>query len=162
MDFSNYYNLQQHKQVDLSKVHTMNRNIYGHDNNSQNRLPNWYCNEKLSPVSTISIRTAKRHHVARSTISTRRHRHIIFNCVPFERMFRTFQKMIRRPITVIELKLDDLQEYDAVKREQANISQEANASLHKPPTWNIGKKSTKEIHERIGLAQQGKRNNLPS
>ncbi|CAB3234040.1 unnamed protein product [Arctia plantaginis] len=66
--------------------------------------------------------------------------------------------MIRRPLTEITLKLDDLQEYETFRREQGNNS----SSTHEmqedipPKSSTAGAKTTEEIHNRIGYAPKKK------
>lgn len=81
--------------------------------------------------------------------------------------------MIRRPLTSIEVKLDDLEEFMAAKRLQqqqqqqqqqlgaggtgtSNTGNPGNTSTSTTDKigWNMAPKSTKEIHDRIGLTQQ--------
>ncbi|CAG4951873.1 unnamed protein product [Colias eurytheme] len=56
--------------------------------------------------------------------------------------------MIRRPLTEIKLKLEDLQEYENSRREAANRStQEAKEDT---PKTLASSKTVEEIHNRIG------------
>lgn len=59
--------------------------------------------------------------------------------------------MIRRPPTSIELKLDDLGEYEAYRREQETAKEQSKGSKpQEPPAWTAGPKAKQEIYERIG------------
>lgn len=68
--------------------------------------------------------------------------------------------MLRRPPTTIELKLEDLLEYETLRREQ-DLNKD-NAKPSKPynevPKWQPGPKPTKEVYERIGYNASYKRN----
>lgn len=64
--------------------------------------------------------------------------------------------MIRRPLTEITLKLDDLQEYEAFCRDQANNSSSANEMQDTPRPSAGGPKAIEEIHKRIGYAPKKK------
>lgn len=65
--------------------------------------------------------------------------------------------MIRRPLTEITLKLDDLQEYEAFRRDQANNSAVSNEMQEDTPKSSAGgTKTTDEIHNRIGYAPKKK------
>ncbi|CAH0720309.1 unnamed protein product, partial [Brenthis ino] len=65
--------------------------------------------------------------------------------------------MIRRPLTEITLKLDDLQEYEAFRRDQANNSAISNEMQEDTPkSLAGGTKTTEEIHNRIGYAPKKK------
>lgn len=65
--------------------------------------------------------------------------------------------MIRRPLTEITLKLDDLQEYEAFRREQGNNSSSATEMQEDTPkSLGVGAKTTEEIHNRIGYAPKKK------
>lgn len=65
--------------------------------------------------------------------------------------------MIRRPLTEITLKLDDLQEYEAFRREQGNNSSTANEMQEDTPkSLGGGPKTAEEIHNRIGYAPKKK------
>lgn len=61
-------------------------------------------------------------------------------------------KMIRRAPTSIELKLDDLGEYEAYRNEQELAKEQAKGAkpTQEPPAWNPGPKGKLEIYERIG------------
>lgn len=61
--------------------------------------------------------------------------------------------MIRRPPTNIELKLDDLGEYEAYRRQQESSKdqQKNNKSVQEPTNWNAGPKAKQEIYDRIGF-----------
>jgi len=62
--------------------------------------------------------------------------------------------MIRRSPTRIEMRLDDLQEYEDIKKaHEAKKDPERKASSMNPPAWG-GKVSQSEIQERIGYVQQ--------
>ncbi|CAK1555790.1 unnamed protein product [Leptosia nina] len=64
--------------------------------------------------------------------------------------------MIRRPLTEIKLKLEDLQEYENSKRDQNHLSllQSMRNDYDKITITSPvgGPKTTEEIHERIGYA----------
>lgn len=65
--------------------------------------------------------------------------------------------MIRRPLTEITLKLDDLHEYETFRRDQANNSLLATEMPDQTPKpLSSGPKSTDEIHNRIGFAPKKK------
>lgn len=65
--------------------------------------------------------------------------------------------MIRRPLTEITLKLDDLQEYETFRREQANNTSVASEMQEDTPkSLAGGTKTTEEIHYRIGYAPKKK------
>ncbi|CAK1586908.1 unnamed protein product [Parnassius mnemosyne] len=65
--------------------------------------------------------------------------------------------MIRRPLTEITLKLDDLQEYESFRRDQANNSSIASEMQEDTPKPLGGcTKTTEEIHNRIGYAPKKK------
>lgn len=72
--------------------------------------------------------------------------------------------MLRRPPTSIELKLDDLSEYEMLRREQ-DLNKE-NSKSSKPynevPKWQPGHKPTKEVYERIGYVQPSFQYRRPS
>lgn len=67
--------------------------------------------------------------------------------------------MIRRPLTEIVLKLDDLQEYENYRREQTNNSS-ATSEMQEdtPKSLSLvgGTKTTEEVHSRIGYAPKKK------
>ncbi|KAF5270746.1 hypothetical protein FQA39_LY01484 [Lamprigera yunnana] len=71
--------------------------------------------------------------------------------------------MLRRPPTSIELKLDDVIEYEVVRREQeANKEQNKKQPYNDPPAWQPGPKSKQEIisesqdtHERTDDVNDG-------
>lgn len=70
--------------------------------------------------------------------------------------------MIRRPLTEITLKLDDVQEYENLNHDQAKRSAMAfDLQKHYPKSLGIGPKSTEEILNRIGYAPK-KKPNSPS
>ena len=65
--------------------------------------------------------------------------------------------MIRRSPTRIELKLDDIQEYESMRREQESRKEQQAAESHGGvETWAPGVPKTKQeiIHERIGYVPQ--------
>lgn len=65
--------------------------------------------------------------------------------------------MIRRSPTRIELKLDDIQEYESMRREQESRKEQHTPShSSSAETWASGIPKTKQelIHERIGYAPQ--------
>ena len=65
--------------------------------------------------------------------------------------------MIRRPLTEITLKLDDLQEYEAFRRDQVNNSAVSNEMQEDTPkSLAGGTKTSDEIHNRIGYAPKKK------
>lgn len=64
--------------------------------------------------------------------------------------------MIRRPLTEITLKLDDLQEYEAFRREQGNNSSTASEMQEDTPKPLDTLKTIEEIHKRIGYAPKKK------
>ena len=65
--------------------------------------------------------------------------------------------MIRRPLTEITLKLDDLQEYEAFRRDQVNNSSVSNEMQEDTPkSLAGGTKTSEEIHNRIGYAPKKK------
>lgn len=65
--------------------------------------------------------------------------------------------MIRRPLTEITLKLDDLQEYENYRRDQANAtSLGTEMQEDTPKSITGGPKTTEEIHNRIGYAPKKK------
>lgn len=70
--------------------------------------------------------------------------------------------MIRRPLTELFLKLDDLQEYEAFRREQANASTVTEMQEDTPKSLGAGTKTAEEIHNRIGYAPKKKNPNGPS
>lgn len=62
--------------------------------------------------------------------------------------------MIRRSPTRIELSLDDLAEYESVRKEKdAKKEAEKQGGPFNPPAWG-GKLTTTEIQERIGYVPQ--------
>lgn len=62
--------------------------------------------------------------------------------------------MIRRSPTRIEMRLDDLQEYDEIKKaHEAKKDPEKKSSSLNPPAWG-GKVPQSEIRERIGYISQ--------
>ncbi|KAF2889503.1 hypothetical protein ILUMI_16669 [Ignelater luminosus] len=65
--------------------------------------------------------------------------------------------MIRRFPTSIELKLDDVVEYETMRKEQeaAREQQKNSKPYNEPPCWQAGPKSKQEIHARIGYLPQG-------
>lgn len=65
--------------------------------------------------------------------------------------------MIRRPLTEITLKLDDLQEYEAYRRSQtSNSSLASEMQEDTPKSMGAGSKAAEEIHSRIGYAPKKK------
>lgn len=59
--------------------------------------------------------------------------------------------MLRRPPTSIELKLDDLSEYENLRREQeSKDSAKPGKSYNEVPKWQPGQRPVKEVYERIG------------
>lgn len=67
--------------------------------------------------------------------------------------------MLRRPPTSIELKLDDVVEYEDVRREQEANKEQNKKPYNDPPAWQQGPKSKQEIYNRIGYAPQNSMNN---
>lgn len=61
--------------------------------------------------------------------------------------------MIRRNPTKIELRLDDLQEYEAMKKAHEAKKEAERQQNFNPPSWS-GKVPQTEIHERIGYMPQ--------
>ncbi|XP_017768060.1 PREDICTED: anaphase-promoting complex subunit CDC26-like isoform X2 [Nicrophorus vespilloides] len=60
-------------------------------------------------------------------------------------------KMLRRPPTNVELKLDDILEYNTMKKEQESSKDPSDSkSFNTPPTWNAGPKSKSEVYKRVG------------
>ncbi|KAF9416825.1 hypothetical protein HW555_005955 [Spodoptera exigua] len=66
------------------------------------------------------------------------------------------RKMIRRPLTEITLKLDDLQEYESFRREQGNNSSSTTEMQEDTPKPLDVVKTIEEIHNRIGYAPKKK------
>lgn len=65
--------------------------------------------------------------------------------------------MIRRPLTEITLKLDDIQEYEAYRRDQTINTSVTNEMQEDTPKSLAGAtKTTEEIHNRIGYAPKKK------
>lgn len=64
--------------------------------------------------------------------------------------------MIRRPLTEITLKLDDLRDYETFRRDQASSSLVTEMQEETPKPLNTGPKSTEEVHNRIGYAPKKK------
>ncbi|PSN48356.1 Anaphase-promoting complex subunit CDC26 [Blattella germanica] len=66
--------------------------------------------------------------------------------------------MIRRSPTRIELKLDDIQEYESMRREQESRKEQQAAESHASSveSWAPGVTKSKQeiIHERIGYVPQ--------
>lgn len=60
--------------------------------------------------------------------------------------------MLRRPPTNIELKIDDIRDYEYM-RQQMLKDQEKNKSFGESPAWQCGPKSKEEIYSRIGYVQ---------
>lgn len=59
--------------------------------------------------------------------------------------------MLRRPLTSIELKLDDISEYDQMRKECAPSDRSDNGPVQpKLPTWQSGPKTKEEVYSRIG------------
>lgn len=56
-------------------------------------------------------------------------------------------KMLRRPPTSIQLKLDDITEYEVMKLQTKDKAKTSN----EPPTLQVGPKSKQEIFSRIGI-----------
>lgn len=69
----------------------------------------------------------------------------------------TDSTMIRRPLTEITLKLEDLHDYESFRRDQENQSSLASEMQDETPkSLNTGPKTTEEIHNRIGYAPRKK------
>lgn len=64
--------------------------------------------------------------------------------------------MIRRPLTEITLKLDDLKEYEAFLIDQRNNSSSATEMQEDTPKPSQMVKTIEEIHNRIGYAPKKK------
>ncbi|KAI8439383.1 hypothetical protein MSG28_013192 [Choristoneura fumiferana] len=64
--------------------------------------------------------------------------------------------MIRRPLTEIVLKLDDLQEYEALRRDQGSNSSSTDMQEDTTKPLTTGTKTQEEIHSRIGYAPKKK------
>lgn len=58
--------------------------------------------------------------------------------------------MLRRPLTAIELKFDDMVEYEEMRREAAKEQAKAGKPSNDLPTWQAGPKSKEEVYQRIG------------
>lgn len=60
--------------------------------------------------------------------------------------------MIRRPPTSIVLKMDDVTEYELLRKEQETNKDQSKStkSCNQVPSTQIGPKSKQEIHTRIG------------
>ncbi|XP_044272587.1 anaphase-promoting complex subunit CDC26-like [Tribolium madens] len=57
--------------------------------------------------------------------------------------------MLRRPPTTIELKVDDIREYEYM-RQQIAKEQEKGKGFEGAPNWQSGPKSKEEVYSRIG------------
>ncbi|KAJ8966655.1 hypothetical protein NQ314_003382 [Rhamnusium bicolor] len=69
--------------------------------------------------------------------------------------------MLRRPPISIELKLDDINEYEEMRQQQSKEKQQK--SFTDPPSWPSGPKSKQEIYSRVGyvpMDQQQLRTNF--
>lgn len=55
--------------------------------------------------------------------------------------------MLRRPPTSLELKMDDISEYEEIKQKEKQSSTSTEL-----PKWAMGHKSKAELHARIGYA----------
>lgn len=64
-----------------------------------------------------------------------------------------YRNMIRRSPTRIDLRLDDLTEYEAMKKEKESKKENEKSGPTNPPSWG-GKVSQTEIQERIGYVPQ--------
>lgn len=60
--------------------------------------------------------------------------------------------MLRRPPTSLELKLDDIVEYETLRRNQEALKKGQAKPYNEPPKWNPGPKSKSEVYGRIGYA----------
>lgn len=58
--------------------------------------------------------------------------------------------MLRRPPTTIELKLDDITEYEQMRQEIAKDQMKISRPYNEVPNWQPGPKSKEEIYSRIG------------
>ena len=63
--------------------------------------------------------------------------------------------MIRRPPTRIELRLEDLQEYDNVKRELESVRNAAAAAGDAMQETPVAKSKQRLAEERLGLVPKG-------
>ncbi|KAJ8910734.1 hypothetical protein NQ315_016132 [Exocentrus adspersus] len=57
-------------------------------------------------------------------------------------------KMLRRPPINIELKLDDISEYEEMRQQQSKMKQQK--LFTEPPSWPSGPKTKQEIYSRVG------------
>lgn len=58
--------------------------------------------------------------------------------------------MLRRPPTSIELKLDDIAEYEQIRQEKAKEQAKTSKIGTEVPNWLTGPKTREEIYNRIG------------
>lgn len=58
--------------------------------------------------------------------------------------------MLRRPPTSIELKLDDITEYEEIRQEAVKEQMKNSKSFNEVPNWQAGAKTKEEIYQRIG------------
>lgn len=58
--------------------------------------------------------------------------------------------MLRRPPTSIELKLDDIAEYEQMRQEKAKEQAKSSKNGTEVPNWLTGPKTRDEIFNRIG------------
>lgn len=63
--------------------------------------------------------------------------------------------MLRRPPVFIDLKLEDIAEYENYRRELELTKEQSKSTKtpKDPPSWNQAPKTKQEIYERIGLGQ---------
>lgn len=60
--------------------------------------------------------------------------------------------MLRRPPTSLELKIDDIYEYEKIREEQETPKEDVkqNKSMTEVLNWNPNPKTSKEIYKRVG------------
>lgn len=58
--------------------------------------------------------------------------------------------MLRRPPTSIELKLDDITEYEQMRQEVAKEQMKVSKAYNEVPNWQPAPKTKEEIYNRIG------------
>ncbi|KAJ8970546.1 hypothetical protein NQ317_005816 [Molorchus minor] len=63
--------------------------------------------------------------------------------------------MLRRPPISIELKLDDINEYEEMRQQQQQSKEKQQKSYTDPPSWQSGPKSKQEIYSRVGYVPMG-------
>jgi hypothetical protein len=64
--------------------------------------------------------------------------------------------MLRRPPTNIEMKLDDIREYEYMRQQMAKEQEKQSKGCFSEatPTWSNGPKSKDEIYSRIGYVPE--------